>query len=248
MRQQLARAPVEDDAVAADHVELIDLAASVALGDRLGILLEPTTPLSADPFSLRRGRPPVDLVLGELGIELPDHHAVILRRPLDGHVAVGHVLADGNRVAVKRVAEAPAARRRACEPVSRFARDVREDGAEEGLLVVARQPDTVRDRWQAALDTPGDRASAVAHVRHDGRLGLAEDRALLDAAAAPEPARPAGIGPDLVSRRQHRTKTLLRLERLDGQADAEDRRGRIRSVLAVAAAPAPAPPVLPPDA
>src|SRR5262249_15291850 len=76
-------------------------------------------------------------------------------------------------------------------------------------------------------------------------FGLSQDRALLDAAAAAEAARPAGVGADLVTRRQHRTQSFLRLERLHREPDAEDRSRRIRSVLAVAAAPAADHPVVP---
>ena len=50
---------------------------------------------------------------------------------------------------------------------------------------------------------------------------------------------------DLVPRRQHRAEALLRLERLDGEAHPEDRRRRVRAVLAVAAAPAADHPVVP---
>ena len=201
---------------------------------------------SARMRALRLRRRGVDLVPRQVGVDLLDHDAVVLARALDRDVAVDDVLADVGGVALQRVAVAAAAGRRPGEHVALLDRHVGEDRAEEALVVgAAVQPHAVRDRRQAALDAPGDRARAVAAVGDDGPLRLRQRRALLHAAAAAEAARAAGVGEDLVAGREDRAEPLLALQGLHRQPDAEHRRRAVGAVAAVAPAPAADHPVVP---
>ena len=128
--------------MAADDVELVELARAVALSDRLRVLLQPARRSDADPVALLRRRLLVHLVLGELGVDLAHDDAVVLPRPLDRDVAVGDVLPDRGRVALERVAEAAAAGGGAGEVVAGDAGHVREHRPEEASSSPSRVSQT----------------------------------------------------------------------------------------------------------
>ena len=189
----------------------------------------------------------VDLVLGELGVDLAHDDAVVLARALDAR-----------RSRRRRPPAPPSGSRSSGSPKppppadGRVKRSPGPTGTFEKTAPRKRSPSLPVSQTpcgidgQAAVDAPRDRAGAVAHVRHDGRP---RPRAGSPPFSTPQPPRnlpgPARVGEDLVAGRQDRAEPLLAFERLHGEADAEDRRRRVRAVLAVPAAPAADHPVVP---
>src|SRR5262245_11112258 len=168
LREQLAGAPVEDDAVLADEVVHGQLAVTEALGYLFRGGRQPLEPLVPDSLAFAGGGVEVDLVPSELRVQLVQHDTVVLARAVESDVAVGDVVAHSLGLPLQRVAVAAPAGRAAREVVAAADRNVREDRSEIArLLVPLTQPHALGDRRQAALDSPRNRASTVAAVRHD---------------------------------------------------------------------------------
>src|SRR5690606_38639543 len=133
----------------------------------------PAAALAADAGALLGGRGLVDLVLGHVGIDLADHHAIVLDGARDRDIAVDDVLADAGRIALQRIAQAAAAGRGPRDGIAGLQRHAGEERAQVALALGAGiDPDAVRDRGQPAPQPPGDRALAVAAVGDHRALRL----------------------------------------------------------------------------
>src|SRR5699024_2245796 len=119
--------------------------------------------LGTDPRAFARRRGLVVFVLVELGVDLGDDDPVVLGGSIDGDIPVDDVLVDLGGRPLKRIAESASSRAGPFEAVSRSDRDVGEGRAEVGA-VRSRwvEPDSMGDRGQPAVDTPGRRPTAIA--------------------------------------------------------------------------------------
>src|SRR5690349_9569794 len=147
VREQFAGSPVDDDAVAAQQIEGIELTITESGSDLCGVDVEPLLAGCPDFNAQRIGCSAVDLVLVYLRVDRRDDHAVIACTADYGHIAVDHVLQDSLGSAVEGIAESAAACRRLPEGIAGLHRNCGEHVSQNRFFCrSAVEPDAMRTR------------------------------------------------------------------------------------------------------
>ena len=230
-RPELLRRPWQSSPVpqsrsrrAADQVEHRELAGAVARGDLLGVLREPPRARAADRARARprwpRRRPRTPPARVD-----PHHHAVVearRARPTRSRRRRPRRRAPDRAPAGRRSRRRPPRAARTRRRRHRHVGEQRRRGSARPRAPV--EPDAVRVRRQAALDTPRDRALAVAAVGHDGAARPRSARRPFRRRSRRGTARARQSRSGSRARGEHGREPLLALERLHGEPDAEHRR------------------------